>query len=243
MIVDCIADLHGFYPQLKGGDLLIIAGDLTKHDTILEHGIFNGWVLNQNYKKKIFIAGNHDNCLFGSSPNKFIKDSSVEYLCDSGAEVSYHIDEFPEEDEGFLPSGKRTLKIWGSPWTKSFEGMNQKCKAFTVDTEEELDKKWDLIPKDVDILVTHSPPFAILDEVYNQHPHTSYSVGSKGLLKRVLYIRPKIHVFGHIHEAYGELNFRNKKICAKDAKNIQFINASHVNEFYKPTNKPIRVIL
>lgn len=36
MIIDCIADLHSHYPKLDGGDLLIVAGDLTDRDS-LEH--------------------------------------------------------------------------------------------------------------------------------------------------------------------------------------------------------------
>ena len=55
MKIDCIADLHGFYPKLDGGDLLIVAGDLTDNDTIIEHDTFDYWLSSQSYKKKIFI--------------------------------------------------------------------------------------------------------------------------------------------------------------------------------------------
>ena len=40
MIIDCISDLHGFYPKLEGSDLLIIAGDLTARDTKDEYIVF-----------------------------------------------------------------------------------------------------------------------------------------------------------------------------------------------------------
>lgn len=210
-----ISDLHGFHPKLEGGDLLIIAGDLTARDTQDQHMQFLSWIAQQDYKKKIWIAGNHDNFLIGT---KFIpiKDLGMEYLCDSGTEF-----------EG--------LKIWASPWTKTFKGMNPHCKAFTVDTEKELAEKWALIPDDVDILITHSPPYGILDGVPNFSTGKVIWTGSSSLRQEVTTrIKPRLHVFGHIHENGGNM---------VDLITTKFINASHVNEFYKPVNKPVRVIL
>lgn len=222
MIIDCVSDLHGFYPKLEGGDLLIVAGDLTAQDKPIEYGHFGAWMDRQQYKKKILIAGNHDNYFYRKGI-EFIKDVfqsiNVEYLCDSGTEF-----------EG--------LKIWGSPWTKTFEGMNPHCKAFTVDTEEELAEKWALIPNDIDILVTHSPPYGILDGILNIFDGTLFHVGSKSLAERIgnLKTPPKLWIWGHIHEAYGKDKPIRQKPC-------EMINASLVNEYYKPVNKPVRVIL
>jgi Icc-related predicted phosphoesterase len=221
MIIDCISDLHGYYPELDGGDLLIIAGDLTARDTPQQIDEFGSWLYGQNYRKKIFIAGNHDNILQKSdTPRKFnirIGDKvyeKYEYLCDSCTEF-----------EG--------LKIYGSPWTTTFEGINPKCKAFTVDTEEELAKKWACIPDDIDILITHSPPYGIFDQT-----ESGESVGSIELRNIVLssdrMTKLKLHVFGHIHgEGIGVLQTTRTK----------FINASHVNERYQPVNESIRIIL
>lgn len=213
MIIDCISDLHGYYPELEGGDLLIVAGDLTASDLPKEHYGFLSWIGHQNYKKKIWIAGNHDNFLREVKYSQLKSD--FEYLCDSGTEF-----------EG--------LKIWGSPWTKTFKRMNPHCKAFTCDTEEELAEKWDLIPDDIDILVTHGPSFGNFDWIKNQNGNVGPSVGSVSLWLKCLKIRPKLHVFGHIHEAYGQAIHHN---------GIKLVNASYVNEYYKPVNKPIRVIL
>ena len=239
MIIDCISDFHGNYPELEGGDLLIVAGDLTARDTEDEYAAFDEWLWQQNYKKIIIIAGNHDNGL--QYPERIFRDGVLwtkgDYLCDSGTEFSYNIDGFPEEDEKFLPNGKRTLKIWGSPWTKRFKGMNPHCMAFTCETEEELAEKWATIPNDIDILVTHSPPHGILDELVEE----GYHVGSMALQNVVRRIRPKLHVFGHVHESYG--------MCRPILEFIALqgypisVNASHVNEYYEPVNKPIRVIL
>lgn len=242
MIVDCIADLHGFYPELQGGDLLIVAGDLTAYSTQDHLLTFHDWVSKQNYKKTIIIAGNHDTFIENTGRYPFFNRAwaegnvifpynHIEYLCDSGTEFEY--DEqvpHPATTErnvlDMLIYEKKKLKIWGSPWVKSFPLMNPKAKAFTLDTEEELGQKFQAIPHDVNILITHCSPFDILDAGY----------GSKSLLLESLQLgrkQLKLHVFGHNHEGYGQ-----DKIAG-----IHFINSSHVNEYYEPVNKPIRVIL
>ncbi len=216
MIIDCISDLHGHYPDLEGGDLLIVAGDLTARDRMIQYGRFGAWMDRQKYKKKILIAGNHDN-YFERKGFEFIKDVygsiDVEYLCDSGTEY-----------EG--------LKIWGSPWTKTFEGMNPNCKAFTVDTEAELDSKFFLIPEDTDILITHGPPYGMKDFTVDKK-----CVGSQALQMQLRNrLSPKLLVFGHIHEDYGRAMTGLIDGC-------EVINCSHVNEKYQPVNKCIRIVL
>ena len=218
MDITCISDLHGHYPQLEGGDLLIVAGDLTRADTVNEHLNFCDWIEAQDYKIIIVIAGNHDNVLekdaclgIGDYDGR-----KTEYLCDSSTEF-----------EG--------LKIWGSPWTLRFPGENPNCLAFTCETEEELAEKWALIPDDTDILVTHSPAFWYGDKTIEGKP-----VGSPTLRKRLREIslkeqRIKLHIFGHIHEAYGA--------DYGDATVKHRINASHVNERYEPVNRPVRIEL
>lgn len=228
MIIDCISDLHGYYPALEGGDLLIVGGDLTARDTREEYERFSKWLDDQNYKKKIFIAGNHDNFLedqlkhLVSTPGMFQTNKTKVFLSDSGIEF-----------EG--------LKIWGSPWSLTFEEMNPHCKAFTVDTEEELAEKWALIPDDIDILITHSPPYGILDRnVGGKH------CGSLKLTAQVADIKPKLHVFGHIHEAYGDKGVNilpHRMPTFMEICKTKSVNASHVNERYQPVNAPIRIII
>jgi Icc-related predicted phosphoesterase len=209
MIIDCIADLHGHYPELEGGDLLIVAGDLTAKDEYEELDDFKRWLSVQNYGRKVIVAGNHDTHI-ERNPN-WLENNEVVHLCDSGTEF-----------EG--------LKIWGSPWTLRFKGQNPQAMAFTFDTEEELSKKWEMIPDDVDILVTHGPPFTILDMTVDGR-----QVGSPHLMAHHLSrLRPKLWIWGHIHEAYG---------IAGPYKwaGTRYVNASHVNELYQPVNRPIRI--
>jgi Icc-related predicted phosphoesterase len=232
MIVDCISDLHGHYPDLEGGDLLLIAGDLTVHDRDYEHRDFILWLAQiqkskNKYEKIIYIGGNHDNFLH--DPNRYgaIKTTSwnIDYLCDTGTEF-------------------QGLKIWGTPWSMTFPGMNPACKAFTVDHEIFLEDKWEQIPHDVDILITHTPPYGILDQVIDESVgfENGYRrhAGSKYLFNLFKYVfRPKLHVFGHIHEAYGQEEF----FTGYNNIVVKSVNASHVNEKYEPVNKPVRVIL
>lgn len=245
MIVDCVSDTHGHLPKLEGGDLLIVAGDLTARDTDEEYWLFNEWIKRQKYKEIVVIGGNHDNGLV-QTKDKLMGHAychPASYLCDSGTEFEYEEDgpcNFCGEKNKCQRTSicgnpvKKKLKIWGSPWTKTFPGMNPHCMAFTKDTEEELDEKFSLIPKEVDILITHSPPFAILDQTEDGR-----QVGSASLMAHHLCatgFRPKLWVWGHIHEAYGLDG-------PYQWNNTKYVNASHVNERYQPVNKPIRVIL
>lgn len=221
MIIDCISDLHGHHPQLEGGDLLVIAGDLTARDTKDEYLVLFEKLVVLSYKKIIFICGNHDN--WGQNHLLYYNYGNIEYLCDSGTEF-------------------QGLKIWGSPWTKTFEGMNPHCKAFTVDIDEELAEKWALIPEDIDILITHSPAYGMRDGINSEQ-----RLGSTSLLRRLvstsLYKKLKLHVCGHIHEGYGTFDIRESQKQYGDEETCVYVNASHVNERYEPVNKPIRILL
>lgn len=221
MIIDCIADLHGFFPKLEGGDLLIIAGDITARDDQIGWCRFDQWLFEQTYEDKILIGGNHDNFIQSMDEHRmwkyWEKNPNVTYLCDSWTQAG-------------------GLKIWGSPWTKTFPGMNPKCKAFTVDTEEELLEKWALIPDKIDILITHSPMYGRLD-LNSKGEHC----GSTSLAKESWRIQPRLHVFGHIHEAYGKYRPLLEPF-GLEGYPIS-VNASHVNEYYEPINRPVRIEL
>lgn len=222
MNIDCIGCLHGSRPKLLGGDLLFITGDLTARDKPSEWDDFLNWIEDQKYKKKIMIAGNHDNTLQNCEKNffEFIKQYGIEYLSDSGTEF-----------EG--------LKIWGSPWIKTFKDINPKCQAFTKKKEIELKKKWEQIPSDIDILITHSPPYSILDGIPIEDG-SLFHVGSPSLFDKIASLpNIKLHAFSHIHEAHGFAEYESPK----SKMIVNYVNCSIMNERYKPVNAPIRIIL
>jgi Icc-related predicted phosphoesterase len=213
MIIHCISDLHGYLPLLSGGDLLIIAGDLTAIDTEVGYEIFSKWLEQQNYRKKIVIAGNHDGLLQRAGIEK---SSSMfpgaTYLQDTGLQWE-------------------NIKIWGSPWTPTF------CSWYFMKPRgEPIKEKWDLIPDDTDILITHGPPLGIQDQVEN---FSEYNVGKFAgceELRNTINHRLKnlkLHIFGHIHGCYGKVYVNG----------THFINASIMDDNYRPVNKPIQVII
>jgi Icc-related predicted phosphoesterase len=204
----CISDTHNCHDQINvpDGDILIHAGDATTVGNFEQIAAFSRWFANLPHKHKVFIAGNHD-WLFETDNNfaRSLLDKSIIYLQDSFIEI-----------EG--------LKIYGSPWQPRFYDW-----AFNLNRGAELAEKWKLIPKDTDILITHGPPFGILDEV----PRKFFveNTGCEELRKVVEIIKPKLHIFGHIHCGYGQT----------EQFGVKFINASNCDEEYNPTQPPIIV--
>jgi Icc-related predicted phosphoesterase len=212
VIIDCVADLHGSYPALDGGDLLIVAGDLTARDSPDEYHWFIDWIVAADYKRKIVIAGNHDGTIRKDDEffhiHRIDQYKDFDYLQDSGTEFD-------------------GLKIWGSPWTPEFCGWD-----FMLPRGPEIAKKWALIPDDTDILVTHGPPWGVLDK-NSDGEHC----GCEELRLALERVKPKLHVFGHIHEGYGQMLFKHQ------GPNTICVNASHMDALYNPVNKVIRVML
>lgn len=106
------------------------------------------------------------------------------------------------------------IKFYGSPWQPWYYDW-----AFNEQRGEKIKAKWDLIPEDTDVLITHGPPMGILDKTLE-----SGHVGCEELVKAVHRIKPKLHIFGHIHEDHGELRLHG----------THFVNAASCNLKYKP---------
>ncbi len=179
------------------------SGDSTRRGTESEIRGVNSWLGALPHKHKVIISGNHD---FGFQTNPFAKTwiTNATYLYDSEITV-----------EG--------VRIYGSPWQPWFYDW-----AFNLERGPEISKVWQKIPSGIDILMTHGPPMGILDQVaYGGH------VGCEELAKELHRIKPKIHVFGHIHEGYGELK----------QNGIHYVNASSCNVKYQPINPPIVIDL
>lgn len=160
--------------SLGSGDILFHCGDFTKKGHLTEVLDFASYIEKQDYKHKVEIAGNHD--FFFENNDRFeaekiFNEHGIVYLNDSYVIL---------ED----------MKIWGCPVQPWFYDW-----AFNRKRGMEIKKHRDLIPDDINILLTHGPPHGILDRT-----HCGEYVGCEELLKIVARINPHIHVFGDIHE-------------------------------------------
>jgi Icc-related predicted phosphoesterase len=201
--------LNGFLP---GGDLLLHAGDLTSRGYIGEIESFMKWYDKiDNYDTKVFIAGNHD---FGFQED----NQKLRGLLTGYKTIDYLQDELMMVGEDY----DNMIKIWGSPWQPEFHNW-----AFNLPRGEKIKEKWDMIPLNTDILITHGPAFGKLDYV----SYDGKNVGCEDLLLKIQEIKPKIHLCGHIHEG--------RNIVFSDG--TLYVNASVLNDRYEFRNKPITI--
>jgi len=208
MKIILISDTHSQHHRLvlPPGDMIIHAGDFSKRGRTEEVEDFFSWFGQLPYQYRICIAGNHD-FMAENFPEAFqqLVPDTVIYLNDSGVVV-----------EG--------IRFWGSPITPWFFDW-----AFNRRRGAEIRPHWALIPADTDVLITHGPPYSILDRVARD----GSPVGCRDLLRTVQEIQPKIHVFGHIHEGYGEVI----------QGGVRYINASVLDENYALVNRPVEAII
>lgn len=191
-----LSDTHNLHRELKDlpkADLIIHSGDISFSGEGKEVMDFIDWFTNLDYKYKIFIAGNHDFCL---------EEKDREIIQEFLPKNCYYLDKSGVEIEN--------IHFWGLPF------------FFSDDISGMYDKSIKQIPFNTDILITHRPPFQILDIA------GKINYGCTNLLKKVIDIKPKYHLFGHIHDSYGIF----------DNKTTIFANSSIVNDDYKISNHP-----
>ena len=206
MILVMIADTHSQHKQvdLPEGDILIHSGDFCYEGTWTELYSFANWLaeIRERYNYVVMTPGNHDFPCEGG-PQAEIMSLLGSYNC-------YYL-----VDEGVELDG---VTFYGAPWVP-----NLKRWAFYSD-EEKLQRKWNKIPNNPGVLVTHGPPQGILDDVGCDN------VGCPHLLKASQRAEPLVHVFGHIHEEGGK---------SKRIGKTTYVNASVLDENYDMVNEPI----
>jgi predicted phosphodiesterase len=182
------------------GDVLLHAGDFTRRGTEEEVRAFGGFLARLAHREKVVVAGNHD----------FLFESEPERARGLLGEVTYL------QDAGVTLAG---IRVWGSPWQPWFHDW-----AFNLPRGAALAEKWALVPEGVDVLVTHGPPLGVMDRVWDGR-----RVGCEELARAITRIRPRVHLFGHIHEGYG----------VRQEGGVLSINASSCNLLYRPVNPAV----
>ncbi|KAH9935955.1 metallophosphoesterase domain-containing protein 1 [Epithele typhae] len=194
----CIADTHNHHHHiglLPDGDILIHAGDLSQSGTLEELHDTLDWLASHPHPHKLFIAGNHDHALS-------IDDTERAALLATYPTLTYL-----QESSTALSVRGRTLHVYGSPFTPAHGSW-----PFQYRRGAQHDARWDAIPPDTDILITHGPP---------AH-HTDRGSGCNALLAALWRVRPLLHICGHIHAGRGIEVLRwdraqtaYERICAK----------------------------
>jgi len=207
IIISDTHNKHKHLGKLPEADVIIHCGDMTSMGREHEIRDFMKWYSNlEQFKYKICCAGNHD-WLFERAGihARSLVPKNVIYL----------------QDQEVVIEG---IKFYGTPVNLPFFDW-----AFNR-PEEKLVQHWQAIPDDTDVLITHQPPFGIMDwSVYDKK-----ATGSPSLYKEVLErIKPSLHVFGHIHSGHG----------VKVIEDTTFINASNLDEDYMCVYDPILVEL
>lgn len=197
-------DTHGCHSKviLPECDITIFTGDWSCNTLTIEDDLTNFaiWFGQQRAKWKIVIAGNHD----------FVEKWPLEKTISEFARYGI----LYLQDAGVCLNG---ITLYGSPWTTKFNNW-----AFGKN-EFELNEIWQTLPDNVDILITHGPPKGILDYAHHQY------LGSSALKDSFLQCKPRIHVFGHIHEQGGK---------SHKAFGILHYNVALLDEFYHLVRKP-----
>ncbi|KAJ7016569.1 Metallo-dependent phosphatase-like protein [Mycena alexandri] len=200
-----LSDTHGRTCNVPDGDVLLHTGDLTDRGTLKELEKTMEWLCGLPHRVKIVIAGNHDSNIHrewyeANWKELFIHRSndapeSVEAVLEllggsraTAANIVYLQDElykFKARDEG------KEWSVYGSPWTPYWGDW-----AFGYEKEDGPD----VVAKfpEADILCTHGPPLNVFDQTINKD-----LAGCAALAAELPRLKPKLHVFGHIHEARG----------------------------------------
>lgn len=216
MRILAISDTHNKHLQIPSRfiensdnsvDTIVHAGDVSSRGYKGEIIDFLKWYNELNFKNKILIAGNHDFYFEEGKPEDIAamlaEYPNITYLNDSGVEID-------------------GVKFWGSPVQPWFYNWAFNRKG------TDICKHWDMIPNDTHVLLTHGPVKGYLDMTQQGE-----SVGCPYLLEKISQMSNlKLLVSGHIHEAYGMIDFPDGGI---------FLNASVLNLRYEMVNLPIQV--
>lgn len=217
----CISDTHGMHRNILGGipygDVLIHAGDFTNFCGIDELNDFFDWFKSQPHPVKIVVAGNHD--FIFDELNYVLRMRKNAY---SIKEYQKNLKQKVKRFAAYLSGDGITYKsqrIYGLMFPNRYTKTAQYWYPGT-----QLKNQWKMVEKNIDVLVTHGPPFCRCDTDPSKHH------GSRDLYEGVKkYIKPRVHVFGHAHGGHGS--------CF-DGETL-FINCSIVDDKYNAIYKPI----
>lgn len=209
-----ISDTHDkLIDSLPEGDVLIHCGDYSLYGEYEETKKFFDWFSSQPHKHKIVICGNHELAICPRKEGENLL--KIMELIDSYSDVTFLA------DEAIVIDG---VKFYGTPWCGGERHIMYRW-GWYIESDEERAEIFKSIPDDTDVLISHSPPYDILDK------YDGRTLGCPALLERIKQVKPIINVFGHIHSANGYL----------EQDGVHFFNCSNLSEGYQ-IEYPCRII-
>ena len=227
MRIAAISDMHGILNfTIDKSDILVICGDImplkiqhyNKPSRTWFNRTFIPWCNQQPVEEVFLIGGNHDGWLF-RHPEQVKEDVD-------GTKITYLFDESTiyVDDSGIV------YNIYGTPWCHQFGNW-----YFMGYSDEALEKIFDRMPDNIDVLLTHDPPFGYNDKSSGSTwGNADEHLGNSPLINVIEKKQPKIVFSGHIHT--GDHNFTQ-------VNNTQICNVSVVNEKYQLDFKPTYIEL
>ena len=196
-----LSDTHGQRPEIPDGDVLIHCGDISTHGSRDDIQAGLEWLDKQGHSVKFYVPGNHDIAMQFTNMPWF---RSITVL----------------QDREIVYAG---VTFYGTPWCPAYKGW-----GFGIEPGSRTMKAArDAIPGYTDVLISHCPPYGVMDKVKGEDEH----LGCRVLRRRVDSFRPRVHCFGHIHtggEGSPQVNISG----------TLFVNAAVLDEEYRPVGVP-----
>ena len=230
MKIAVISDLHGklpiypsyFWDELRDCEMLLICGDILPLNIQMDMPASQKWLIEEfkpwaaelPVEQVVFIAGNHD--FFCERRKKdmlhwFTKHDKVTYLHND------YLDYLSTQDS-------KVYRIFGTPYCHRFGSW-----AFMRD-EETLVKKFNIIPENVDILISHDAPYGTSDICFQGFSSDKDHIGCPELRDAIIEHKPKYNFHGHLHSSNHE-----EEILGE----TKVFNTSILDEGYNLIYKPL----
>lgn len=163
---------------------------------------FIDWFSQLDIKHKLFIPGNHSSYIYKH-------EDQARRVCYNNNITFLHKEEITIDG----------MKFYGDATTPTFGDW------FYMASRTSINRHWEVIPDDVNILLLHGPPKNTLDLSFDQF-HQLEFCGCSALVKRISNLKDlKLILNGHIHSMKG---IDNQGILYKNG--IYYSNASCVTD-------------
>lgn len=192
MKLTALSDTHERHHRIDiplEGDVLVFAGDATMTGSMNAFKDFAQWMGRQHFDHKVMIAGNHDHCLDDrrrDEAKKLLRENSITYLRDSSTVID-------------------GVKFYGAPWTPTLDKWGFQLEG------EKLREKWEKVPADTNVLITHGPAHGTGDYL-DGYGH----IGDEHLRDALERIQPDLHIYGHVHERHGKQAYGSYNVTVLD---------------------------